>query len=274
VDVLRPVPEALADQVRELPGIDLKARTGTTSYYLWFDCRRQDRSNPFADRRVRQAVSIAIDRPELVRRLGGQSLPAYQIVQQGVFGHVSGVPAIVASADEAQRLLSEAGYPGGFNQVLVHRRSSTLAAAGAVIQKMLARAGVRVRVEARDWPLVVEGWRTGTLPFFLGAWRFESGDAFSFLRDCLFTRDPVRGTGRYNAGFSDPEIDRLIEENTQIFGDLQRLRHYEDLMRRVREDAAVVPLYHRADLYGVSRRVRWEPRLDGMLLASEMTLGH
>jgi peptide/nickel transport system substrate-binding protein len=273
VDVLRPVPEELAAQVRELPGIDLKMRTGTTSFYLWFDClRHEERRSPFADRRVRRAVSIAIDRQELVRRVGGQSLPAYQIVQQGVFGHVSGMPPIVASVDEARRLLVQAGYANGFDQVLVHRRSSTLAAAAAAIKAMLARAGVRLRVEARDWPAVVEGWRTGTLPFFLAAWRFESGDAFSLLRDCLFTRDPVRGTGRYNAGFSDPEIDRLIQENAQIFGDVDRLRHYEGLMRRVLEDAAVVPLYHRADLYGVSRRVQWEPRLDGMLLASEMSL--
>jgi hypothetical protein len=43
-------------------------------------------------------------------------------------------------------------------------------------------------------------------------------------------------------------------------------------MALVLAEMPVVPLYHRNNLYGVSDRVRWEPRLDGRILAAEVSL--
>jgi len=87
-----------------------------------------------------------------------------------------------------------------------------------------------------------------------------------------YTRDPEHGTGAYNAGYSNRHLDRLIDENDQIFGEANRLKHYEMVMRVAADEMPLVPLYHRLNLYGVSRRVRWEPRLDGKMLATEMVL--
>ena len=106
----------------------------------------------------------------------------------------------------------------------------------------------------------------------LAGWRFENGDATSFLRDCLFTRDARRHTGGSNPGFSSLAFDRLIEENEQIFNETRRLRHYEKLMTLAMEEMPIVPLHHRDNLYAVSERVEWQPRLDGKLLAVEMRL--
>ncbi len=43
-------------------------------------------------------------------------------------------------------------------------------------------------------------------------------------------------------------------------------------MRLLLHEMPVVPLYHRVNLFGVSERVRWEPRLDGKILAAEVRL--
>jgi peptide/nickel transport system substrate-binding protein len=119
---------------------------------------------------------------------------------------------------------------------------------------------------------VIQQIRRGGLPFFLLGWRFENGDAASFLRDCLMTRDAARGSGTYNPGYSNPELDRLIEDNAQMFGDTARLAQYAELMKLALDELPIVPLYHRANLFGVSPRVEWRPRLDGKLLAAEMKL--
>jgi ABC-type transport system substrate-binding protein len=119
---------------------------------------------------------------------------------------------------------------------------------------------------------MVSRWKAGQLPFFLSAWRFENGDATSFLRDCLYTRDPARGYGSFNPGFSDAQLDRLIDENDQVFGEGERLKHYEKMMRLVLQQMPLVPLDHRVNFCAVADRVLWEPRLDGKLLAVEMSL--
>ena len=72
--------------------------------------------NPFADRRVRQAMSISIDRVAIQRTtMRGLSVPAGIMVAPGVNGHSTelDVPAKV-DLDAARKLLTEAGYPDGF----------------------------------------------------------------------------------------------------------------------------------------------------------------
>ena len=242
-------------------------------YYLWFDSRTEaGHANPFSDRRVRRSVALAIDRSELLARLGGSGVPAHQFVQSGVFGHVADLGELPFDPKTARSLLAEAGYPHGFGITLVRRNQPTLAAAADVIQGMLGRVGIRVAVATRDWPGILAAWTTGRLPFFLAGWRFDDGDASSFLRDCLFTRNAAAGVGAYNPGYSSVGLDRLIEENELIREPDKRLQHYRGLMRIALDEMPIVPLLAPVRRYAVSARVRWRPRLDGSLLAAEMSL--
>jgi peptide/nickel transport system substrate-binding protein len=272
VDVLRYVPEGRADEVDALPGVRLLARPGLLTYYLMFDSRpgKGGPPNPFADRRVRQALSLAIDREAILRKLRGRGLPAEQLVQPGVFGHLTGLPPLAHDPQRARRLLAEAGYPDGFEVTLLHRALPTVEQVVASVRDMLGAIGVKVRLAAPDWKEVVEGWQQARLGFFYAGWRFETGDAWGFLRDVIQTRDPERGSGTMNPGFSDPRLDRLIEENGLILGEANRLRQYSELMQVALQEMPIVPVYHRLNLYGVADRVRWEPRLDGRMLAAEM----
>jgi peptide/nickel transport system substrate-binding protein len=274
VEVLRWVPETLADELDGVAGVSVASRPGLATYYLWFNSLPASGAarNPFADRRVRQAISQALDRRAIVGGLKGRGVPAYQLVQAGVFGHVADLPELPFEPQAARRLLAEAGYPDGFDTRLVHRAQTSMATVAGLIRDMLAPIGIRVALEVPPWPDVVAGWNSAAIPFLLAGWRFEEGDASGFLRDCLFTRDPVRRIGNNNAGYSNPELDRLIEQSARTLGDAKRLRSYESAMRFALDDMPVVPVYHKDNLFGVARRVRWQPRLDGKLLAAEMDL--
>lgn len=271
--VLRFIPDGMLRRARALPGLRIVAHEQLYVYYLWLDSRTEaGRPNPFSDRRVRQAVSLAIDRAELLARLGGRGVPAHQFVQSGVFGHVAALGRLPFDPKKARNLLAEAGYPRGFETTLVRRDQPALAAAADVIQEMLSHAGIRVTVEIRDWPGILAAWTTGRLPFFLAGWRFDDGDASSFLRDCLFTRNAQAGLGAYNPGYSSAELDGLIEENELIREPDKRLKHYAKLMRIALDEMPIVPLLAPVRSYAVSARVKWRPRLDGSLLAAEMSL--
>ncbi|MEW6366990.1 MAG: ABC transporter substrate-binding protein [Acidobacteriota bacterium] len=274
LDVLRDLPEAFRDEVSAIPGIRVVARTGLASNYIWLNTLQlpAQPKNPFADKRVRQAVSLSIDRVALVARLKAVGSPATQLVQKGVFGHVSGLPVLPYDLRQARLLLQEAGYGTGLDVTLAHSTADWGIRAAEIIREMLGQAGIRVKLERMEWPVMVAAWRGASLPFFLSGWRFENGDATSFLRDCLYTRDAAQGYGTYNPGFSDPSVDRLISEIDGIFNEAERLRYFERLMQYVLDQMPLIPLYDRLNLYAVSDRIRWTPRLDGKLLAVEMSL--
>lgn len=274
VDVLRFLPENMADALRSVPGVRLRARPGLATYYLWMNTQQAPGAprNPFADRRVRRAISLAIDRKGIVAELKGHATPADQLVQPGVFGYASDLGEPGPDLEASRRLLREAGYAGGFDTTLVHRPQASLTVVAGLVRGTLAEVGVRVTVEAPAWSEILAGWDAARLPFFLAAWRFEDGDATGFLTECLFTKDPARHRGMNNPGYSNPELDRMIEENSRMLGEAKRLQHYRKLMAFAMQEMPVVPLYHKHNLYGVSTNVAWEPRLDGKLLAAEMSL--
>jgi peptide/nickel transport system substrate-binding protein len=274
VDVVRSVSEAAEPRAAALRGVQIVSRPGLWNRYIWMRTlpRASGTPNPFADPRVRRAISLALDRGELARRVGGHASPANQLVPPGVFGYLPGLPEPPRDLAAARKLLAAAGYEGGFETPLAYAPALANAAAAEGIRQMLGEAGIRVKPTSIPREEIFQRWQAGESTFFLGAWLFDSMDATSFLRDCVATRDSTRGTGTFNAGFSSPALDRLIEENAAIPGPQLRAGHYARLMPAVMDEMPMIPLYTEANVFAVSDRVVFRPRFDGRLLAFEMSL--
>lgn len=272
VDLLRFVPETLLDDVAKIPGVRIGARAGLTSTYLWMDTRPGKPRNPFADARVRRAVSLAVDRAAIVKGLAGNALTLEQTVPRGIFGHVASLPQPRTDLEESRRLLREAGYPNGFDTPLTHTPGPTAERVAELLRDRLGEVGIRVTLHGPKWQEIFEGWRNAQLPFFMASWRFDNGDAASFLQDCLVTRNGSTGFGGNNAGYSNPALDRLVEESERVVEPAKRLALYEEIARLLAADVPVVPLYHRYNLFAISDRLKWEPRLDGRVLVVDVSL--
>nr|WP_051953187.1 peptide ABC transporter substrate-binding protein [Methylocapsa aurea] len=125
-------------------------------YFYAFDTRRE----PFADRRVRQALSMAIDREFLAERIwGGAMEPSYGFVPPGISSY--GAPASVAwrqlslfeREDEAKRLLAEAGFGEGGQTLEVELRfnaGGNHRATAVAIADMWKALGVETRLLGVD----------------------------------------------------------------------------------------------------------------------------
>jgi peptide/nickel transport system substrate-binding protein len=221
--------------------------------------------------RVRQAVSLAVDRRAVAERLGRWSKPLHQFIPPGVFGYDPEMAELPFDPVRARALLAEAGYAKGFDIKLTHVRG--VAGEAQMVQASLAEVGIRVTLDERDWPSMHTDWRAGRLPFFLASWRFETGEGSLFLQECLFTRYP-ESERSWNPGFSSARVDVLVRENFRLFGGESRRAHFAQIQALLREEMPLVPLLSRHDLYAVARDVRWHPRMDGRLLGREMAIAN
>jgi peptide/nickel transport system substrate-binding protein len=173
-----------------------------------------DGANPLADVRVRQAMSMAINR-DAIRQvvMRGQSEPAGMIAPPFVNGWTAEMDAESSTDVEAAKaLLAEAGYADGFsirldcpNDRYVNDEGICQAAVG-----MLGQIGVTVNLDAKPkaqhFPLITDG----KTDFYMLGWgvpTYDSEYVFNFL---VHSRESEIGT--WNAtGFSDPDLDVMIK---------------------------------------------------------------
>jgi peptide/nickel transport system substrate-binding protein len=259
------VHEIAASDVPRLAGpVRLEARQGLLVLYLH---GRADRP-PFADVRVRRAVSLALDREQLVAEmLHGQGTPAGQMLTRQVFGFDPGLPPIARDLAAARQLLADAGYPQGLDLELEMRAGRD---AGAVVRQ-LAEAGIRARVIERPWTEMYPRLASGEVTFYLGGWACSSGDASDLFDSMLHRPDPAGGYGDSNfSGFHDPVLDGLIEASGATLDMASRQRVLRQALRLTAEQLPVIPLAVPHALYGVRREVAWSPRLDSRVYAFEM----
>ena len=226
----------------------------------------QPKDPRFADRRVRMAVHLALDRALIVQRnVDGRGLPATQLVAPGIFGFDGSFVLPPRDVARARQLLAEAGFPNGFDVTLTYRMGRK----GEEIARQLGEIGLRVTPESGPYKDVYAKLRDISIPFYYGGIVAATADASDVLDSAIHSR--TNGYGQSNfAGASDPALDRLIEASGATFGLTARREQLKEAMGRAMDDFVIVPLYIPYDVYGVKKGLVWEPRLDRRLNGAAM----
>src|SRR4029077_6116644 len=108
-------------------------------------------ANPLRDRRVREALSLAIDRRVLVGRvMENFALPASQIPPPSYGGYDATIVTPKADPARARPPLAEAGFPGGFTRAIhpTNNRYPNDANLAQAVAQMLSRIGIETSVTA------------------------------------------------------------------------------------------------------------------------------
>ncbi|MRR12129.1 hypothetical protein EG835_06600, partial [bacterium] len=206
--------------------------------------------NPFRDRRVREALHLALDRPRLAGMLQAPAIPAYQLVPPVIFGYDPGIPQPVPDLARARGLLAEAGWPKGF-EVTLHARAIRSDGAEAVRQ-LLAEAGIRVKVHLLTEREFFEATEAARPDFAMALSRFgcPTGDAAMLFDAGLHSLEPLEGYGPANAGgYASRDADELIEEAGRALHPAVRKETLQRLMRLAMIDLPWIPLYVEEEVY-------------------------
>lgn len=263
VDLVQDLETGAIPRVSGTSGVRVFTRPSTTIECLYLATK----DARFDDIRVRRAIHLAIDRVRFVRdSRDGQGLPASQMVGPGVFGFDPEIPLPKPDRAAARRLLAEAGFPDGFAVDLEYRSGRR----GDLVAAQLREIGIRVTPKESPWTELYPRYARGEIAFYLGGAVAVTADGSDIFDSMAHTRSG--GYGRTNfIGYSNPELDALIERSGEVLDMTSRRAVLQSAMRVLMQDLRLVPLTIPNDVYGVRANLSWKPRLDRFLKGAEMT---
>jgi peptide/nickel transport system substrate-binding protein len=204
--------------------------------------------NPFKDKRVREALNIAIDREGIKRAtMRGLSLPASIMVAPGVNGHSNELDApIKPDPERAKKLLAEAGYPNGFEFQLScpNNRYVNDEEICQNLVSMWARIGVRTKLAAEGFATFIQKVQNFDTSAYLLGWGVATFDAQYSLQSLVRTRT-TGADGNFNFGrVSDAKVDQLVDTMKTETDVAKRNALIREALVRTRDEYLYVPLHH------------------------------
>ncbi|MBI4295854.1 MAG: hypothetical protein HY667_01915 [Chloroflexi bacterium] len=215
------------------------SKSGGPVFNLLYDSANAD--SPFGNLKERQAVTHAIDRAAMAKRLGPG---LYEVTNQNsVPSHwsynmeIKGYPYDPA---KAKQLLAEAGYPNGFKTTL-YASTATSPDYMEAVQGYLAKVGIDGKIQmltlAASTELQQKGWKNGIINAVFGL---------------PGSQDPSRAwstfhskSGRYATILHPPEVDQLLEQSLLEL-DLEKRKPMIQRLAKlmVDEHAISTPMYY------------------------------
>jgi peptide/nickel transport system substrate-binding protein len=283
VDAIEAVPTADLARVRAHPKFIVEQRPSWRTIFFHVDHFRErspfvtDRAgkpldrNPLRDARVRQAISMAIDRRALVERtMEGLAIPAANLMAPGILGHNDAARPEPHDPAGARRLLAEAGWPDGFGLTL-HGPNDRYINDDQVVQtvaQMLAKVGIVPRVETMPLAIYFARARKHDFSFALLGWGSLAGD-FA-LRTLLGTVNPETGWGAWNWGqYSNPKVDQAIAGALGTVDQKKREALAREGVAEALRDHALIPLHHQFATWAMRRGIRYTARVDEFTYAHQ-----
>lgn len=184
-----------------------RATFGALTYYSFNTSRP-----PFDDARVREALSIAVDRDRISEdQLGGATEPAKkflpsQIAQASATGDSAHAPAPLLERDveRARQLLAEAGYAEGQKfpkiRLLVNRNAQQRQIAETIAAMWKNALGVETEIVLKDWSEYEIAFRAGDYDVARRSYVMQTADETSSLREMFETESPPLALDAAGAG--------------------------------------------------------------------------
>jgi peptide/nickel transport system substrate-binding protein len=202
--------------------------------------------NPYRDARVREAIDLAIDRRALAEiAMEGMGTPQGQMVTPNIFGFNPALPIPTPNLARARALLAEAGYPNGFRMVLnfSNDRLPGDRGVGAAMAQMLARIGIEVQAAGQPAAVIFPARARGELSNIMAGWGTLTGEASYTYSSNAHTNNPQLRLGAFNwHGYSNPEMDRLIQASEFELDDAKRRELLQQIGALFNRERVSLPL--------------------------------
>ena len=288
VQVIEAVPPTDIPRLKGDANIEVAETLSNRVIYFHMDHFREDSpfiaakdgsriKNPLRDKRVRQALSMAINRPAIVERLmDGAAVPAEQVLPKSFFGTSQKLQPTAFDLAGARRLLAEAGHPNGF-KMKMHGPNGRYTNDTKIIEavaQMFTRLGIETEIETIPPANFFTRASTGAngqpeFSFVLLGWGATTGETASPLRSLMGTFDRSKGSGAANRGrYSNPALDAKLTEALATVDDAKRAVLLAEASEIAFNDFAIIPSHYQTNVWASRKGIKVEARADEYTLAT------
>ncbi len=242
IDMTSSVPTTDIDRLRAEGKLKIGPLLGT--YYYRFNVTKP----PLDNVKVRQALTLAIDRASLIKNVvkGGQA-PALAFVPGGVpdvsgdFRQNGGDFYKDNDLDKAKKLLAEAGYPDGkgFPELtILYNTSEGHKKIAEAIQEMWKKnLGINVKLTNQEWKVYLKSQAKLDYQVSRAGWIGDYLDPMTFVD--MFVKDG----GNNQTGWANATYDKLVSDAKKTGDQNVRMKNMHEAEKILMDEQPVLPIY-------------------------------
>jgi len=255
VDWLADVDADIAAEMLAIGRKDLHVFPAFATYYYTFNCQKQVTDaggtridNPLSDRRVRQALGMAIDKLPIVKNVGKLNQPiTSDYVPPKTFADYDSPPGLAYDVTHARQLLADAGYPGGKGfprlAILVNNEGPHRDVAQIIRRQWHENLGIDVDMESVE--VKVFGARLHSQQYSIArtSWFGDYDDPSTFTdkyRSDSEGNDPKWVNAQYDQLCQQAEFEPTAKKRMKLLSQAEGI---------LLTDAAIVPIYTYVNAY-------------------------
>jgi len=246
IDIALSIRAELAEDIQHTPGLTLKPTVGSAPYWMYFP-EQWDPKSPWHDVRVRRAASLATDGKTINQALtlGFSHLTGSAFPEN--FEFYWQPPPPVFDPEKARQLLTEAGFPNGFDAGY-YTCDIAYANLGEAVLNNLTAVGIRARLRPLERASFFAGFGDKKFKNIVQGASGAFGNLATRL-EAFVVKGGVYAYGNY------PELDDLFGQQASELDRTKREAILHKMQQIVYEKAIYAPIWQLAFISGVGPRV-------------------
>jgi peptide/nickel transport system substrate-binding protein len=225
---------------------------------------------PFDNKALRQAVMYGIDTEAIVKGVYlGVGVPANGPISPSSWAYDDTIKPVKRDVEMAKTKLNEAGKPQGFSFTYTTDNTPISGQEAEVVKAQLAEVGITMNINIVDGARLLSDGNNKVFEASSYAWSGRpdpDGNTYQFFHT-------TPGVSLNWSGFSNPQVDQLLEQTRQISDHAERKKLYSQIIGILRDEVPAVFAIHPIEPKAFSPKVQAYPAIpDGMMRFKDVWL--
>jgi peptide/nickel transport system substrate-binding protein len=247
--------------MRDAPGLETTSGPGSNVWYMNFNV-----ADPaLSDKRVRQAIALAMDRPAIIAALWrGHARLADTLLPEGDWARADAaeLPQYPHDPARAAALLQAAGHPADRDGVRLRltlkiSTDETTRLLAAVLQQQLRAAGIVLKIRSAEFGTFYSDVTHGAFQMYILKWIGSNEDPDIYRYTASSTSFPPKGANRGH--FVNPRVDELLARAATESGpeaQSRRRAEYIEVQKILADELPTIPLWYPDNVVVHTRRLQ------------------
>lgn len=224
---------------------------------------------PFDNKYIRQALDTLIDRDAIIKIVKNDAAtPAHQPFPPANFAYNKADVAPKPDVAKAKELLAKGGKPDGFSFTFKTGTSPDNQRIGEMLQTMFKQAGIDMTIEKLEFGTMLDQAKKGNFEAVALGWSGRP-DPDQNIYDDVVTNAPLN-----YAGYSNPQVDKLMNDARLELDPAKRTVIYNNAMKIVNDELPYIYFYFENNVIGLNKNIKgFQYISDGLIRTATISKG-